>query len=68
MNENEKVKVGDFIEIIDMQGEQQYSGRTGYVTHIDAIGQIHGSWGGCVLIPNEDSFNVLKGKGGDVRG
>lgn len=53
-----QVKVGDFITVLHMEGEPQYEGRCGIVTHIDAIGQIHGTWGGCALIPNIDSFKV----------
>lgn len=39
------VKVGDFIKIVVMAGEPQYSGRTGVVRTIDDRGQLHGSWG-----------------------
>lgn len=52
-------KVGDKIEIISMDGEPQYSGRTGIVTHVDDAGQIHGTWGGCALIQGVDSFRVI---------
>lgn len=54
------VKIGDKIKIIYMNGEPQYSGREGVVQHIDDIGQIHGTWGGCALIPGEDSYEVIK--------
>jgi len=54
------VKVGDTIEIIDMNGEPQYTGRVGVVTHIDDMGQIHGTWGGCALILGEDMFTITK--------
>lgn len=53
-------KVGDKIRIIFMNGEPQYSGKTGIVEHIDDIGQIHGSWGGCALIPGTDEFEIIK--------
>ena len=53
------VKVGDKIKIICMEGEPQYSGKTGVVEHIDDIGQIHGSWGGCALIPDIDKFEIV---------
>lgn len=52
------VKVGDKIEIIFVDDEPQYCGREGVVQHIDAIGQIHGSWGGCALIPGVDKFEI----------
>lgn len=54
------VKIGDKIKIIYMNGEPQYGGREGIVQHIDDIGQIHGTWGGCALIPGEDSYEVIK--------
>ena len=53
------VKVGDRIRIISMDGEPQYTGKTGTVTIIDSMGQIHGTWGGCALIPNLDRFEVI---------
>jgi hypothetical protein len=56
------VKIGDYIKIIYMNGEPQYSGKTGYVERIDNLGQIHGSWGGCALIQNVDEFIVLNKK------
>jgi len=47
-------KVGDMIYIYYMVGEPEYSGREGVVRSIDDIGQIHGSWGGCALVPGDD--------------
>ena len=52
----DKMKVGDKIRIIAMEGEPQYSGKEGVIQFIDSMGQIHGTWGGCALIPSEDSF------------
>lgn len=54
------VKVGDKIKIISMDGEPEYNGKVGVVEHIDSIGQLHGTWGGCALIPELDSFIVIK--------
>lgn len=54
------VKVGDKIEILSMSGEPQYDGKQGFVTHIDDAGQIHGTWGGCALIKDLDSFIVIE--------
>ena len=54
------VRVGDVIEIIWMEGEPQYSGVRGRVTHIDSIGQIHGTWGGCAVIPTTDRYEVVE--------
>lgn len=50
---------GDVLEIISMKDEPQYSGRCGTVEHIDDAGQIHGSWGGCALIPGEDTYKFV---------
>lgn len=54
------VKVGGKIRIIRMDGEPSYSGKIGIVEHIDDIGQIHGNWGGCALIPGVDQFEVVE--------
>lgn len=53
-------KVGDKIEIIYMKGEPQYTGKIGEITSIDDIGQLHGTWGGCAVIPGEDSYRVVE--------
>ena len=53
------VKVGDHIKILNMEGEPQYADREGVVTHIDDAGQIHGTWGGCAIIPKVDDFIIL---------
>ena len=53
------VRVGDTIRIISMDGEPQYAEKTGIVRNIDDAGQIHGSWGGCALIPGLDQFEVI---------
>jgi len=60
MAEEINVKVGDKIRIISMTDEPHYNGRTGVVEHIDDIGQIHGTWGGCALIPGLDTYEVIK--------
>jgi len=52
-------KVGDKIRIINMEGEPQYTGIEGIIEYIDDAGQIHGTWGGCALIPNEDEFEII---------
>lgn len=44
--------VGKTIEIIEMKGEPNYSG-------IDDMGQLHGSWGECAVIPGEDSYRII---------
>ena len=55
-----EVKVGDKIHILIMVGEPQYTDKEGIVTKVDDIGQIHGTWGGCALIPNEDEFEIVE--------
>lgn len=60
MKEEEEL-IGKRILIIRMFGEPQYTGKTGIVTSIDDIGQIHGTWGGCALSPNYgDAFATLE--------
>ena len=56
----EKVKIGDLIKVIKMKGEPDYSNRVGTVTAIDGIGQLHGTWGGLAIIPEKDTYQVLK--------
>lgn len=59
------VKLGDFIEIIKMDGEPQYTGKTGFVVSInDGLveneKQIWGTWGGCCILDGVDEYKVLK--------
>jgi len=53
------IKIGDKIRIIHMVGEFAYTGKEGIVRTIDDMGQIHGTWGGCALIPGVDQFEVI---------
>ena len=57
-----KAKIGDKIVIKDFKGDEpsaaDYIGKTGVVESIDDIGQIHGTWGGLGLLP-EDDYEVL---------
>ena len=53
-------KIGDKIRIVEMLGEPQYRDRTGVIEFIDDAGQLHGTWGGCALIPGEDRFEVIE--------
>lgn len=53
-------RVGQRIRIIHLQGEDnRYDGKEGEIEHIDGIGQLHGSWGGLAVIPEEDEFVVI---------
>lgn len=51
--------VGKKIRIIDMAGEPQYSGKVGVVKLVDDMGQLHGSWGGCAVQPENDDFEIV---------
>ncbi len=52
--------VGDTLRIVEMKGEPSYSGRVGVVELVDSIGQIHGSWGGCAIQPEHDTYEILE--------
>lgn len=55
-----QVKIGDRIRINHLSEEDdRYDGREGIVESIDGIGQLHGTWGGLAIIPNEDDFDVF---------
>lgn len=55
-------KVGMKIHInwIDDPYASDYSGREGIITHIDDMGQLHGTWGGLALVPGIDDFKVIE--------
>ena len=55
----DNIKIGDHIKILNMEGEPQYKDREGVITHIDDAGQIHGTWGGCALIPEIDTYILI---------
>ena len=52
-------KKGNKIKIICMKNESKYDGKEGIIEHIDDAGQLHGSWGGCALIPELDVFKKI---------
>jgi hypothetical protein len=56
---NPEVKPGDKIRIITMAGEPHYNGREGTVDHIDGLGQLHGTWGGLAVVPEEDVYELI---------
>lgn len=56
------VEIGDTLRIDYMAGEPDYTGREGIVKSIDDAGQIHGTFGGCAVIPGADSFTIIKKK------
>lgn len=57
-----RVNVGDKIRIINMEDVRanDYNGKEGIVEYIDSIGQLHGTWGGLAVIPECDTFVVIK--------
>lgn len=62
----EEFKVGDKIyidRVDDDNGEdwqiRMYEGREGVITYIDAIGQLHGTWGGLALNPKIDILSKV---------
>lgn len=52
-------KIGDKVRIINMYGEPHYTGRVGVVEFIDSLKQIHGTWGGCAIIPETDTYEII---------
>ena len=58
-NEYRGYEVGQRIEIVNMDGEPQYSGRSGEITLIDDIGQLHGTWGGLAVNLDYDTVMVV---------
>ena len=46
--------VGDKIKIVEMIEEPQYTGKVGIIQYIDDIGQLHGTWGGLAIQPEND--------------
>lgn len=53
-------KINDKIKINKMLNEGQYTGKQGIIEFIDDYGQLHGTWGGCALIPNVDRFEKVE--------
>lgn len=55
-------KIGDRIRINHLEGEDnRYDGKEGIVTRIDDMGQLHGTWGGLAVIPDEDEYTIING-------
>lgn len=55
------MKVGDKIRINHLKDEDNtYDGKEGTITYIDSLGQLHGTWGGIGVIPEEDDFDILQ--------
>lgn len=56
----EEFVVGDFIKIIKMDGEVDYTNKEGYILYIDDFGQLHGTWGGVAINPKIDIIEIVK--------
>lgn len=55
------VKVGMYIRIDKFDDpDTSYVGKSGIVTFIDDAGQIHGTWGGCAVVPSLDEISILE--------
>ena len=55
-----RIGVGTQIRILHFNGEDDsYDGREGTIEYIDALGQLHGTWGSLAVIPGIDKFAVL---------
>lgn len=52
-------KIGDTIIIEEMKGEPGYKNKTGKITSIDGIDQLHGTWGGLAVVPDVDEFRKI---------
>lgn len=54
-----KAHAGNQIKIIEMKDAPRYNGREGQVTHIDHLGQLHGTRGNFAVIPAEDKYEII---------
>lgn len=52
--------IGKKIRIIRMTDEEHYNGRIGVVRSVDSMGQLHGSWGGLAIQPENDVFEIIE--------
>jgi hypothetical protein len=53
--------IGKTILIVSMLGEPQYNNKIGVVKSVDDSGQLHGTWGGLAVQPENDKFIVIGG-------
>ena len=58
-------KVGDTIRILKISYISKYTGRVGVVKSIDNLGQLHGTWGGLVVVPELDVIEIIEEKTND---
>lgn len=55
-------QVGDTIEILYVSGIPSLTGKIGVVQFYDSMGQLHGTWGGLVIVPGEDRYRIIDTK------
>lgn len=55
-----KYKIGMKIKIINMKNEPEYNNKIGFIEFIDAIGQLHGTWGSLAVIPEIDIIQIME--------
>lgn len=58
----EEKYLGRTIVIVSMSGEPHYSNRSGVVRSVDDMLQLHGTWGGLALQPENDKFVIIGGR------
>ena len=56
----EEMLIGKTIKIIRMDGEPQYTGKSGVVKYTDSMGQLHGTWGGLAVNPDIDTIEIVE--------
>lgn len=59
MSNKYKHLVGKKIHIVNMKGEPQYIDKEGIVELVDDSDQLHGTWGGLAIQPENDIFYVI---------
>ena len=58
--ELQKKYEGKVIKIINMPDTPSYNGKVGTVEYVDDMNQLHGTWGGCAVIPEVDDFEIIQ--------
>jgi hypothetical protein len=58
----EEKYLGRTVIIVSMSGEPHYNNRSGKVVSVDDSGQLHGTWGGLALQPENDKFVIIGGR------
>lgn len=56
---NSNLLSGQMIEILEMKGEPEYTGKRGMIEYIDDIGQLHGTWGGLAINAEFDKWRII---------